>query len=189
MSTSKPEETAEQLAVLAQDGCLASFEELIRKFQTPIYSYVLQLTRDSHEAEDIAQETFIKAYQHLARYNPIYRFSPWLFAIAKNTACSHLRKRKPSEPIHEMDEFLPAAEADTPDDTIWLHARKLKPKLFEVLWLHYGEDFSMKEIAAITGSNTLYIKVLLHRARKELKRKLECAAYPNPGRCLEAPNA
>ena len=182
VNTGKPEsavgaeERVEELVAKAQGGCLLSYERLVEHFQDRLFTFLVQLAGNAHDAEDIAQETFVKAYLHLANFDGRARFSTWLYAIGKNTAYNHLRRRKTHQPIEELAEVLPAGEEDTdPNDreSIWAAARTLKPKLFETLWLFYAEGFSLKEIAGIMKTSAITTRVNLHRARAALGRKLE----------------
>lgn len=170
------EESSEQLVAKAQAGCLLSYERLVRMHQDRLFTFLVQMTRNEHDAEDIAQETFVKVYHHLRSFDGRARFSTWLFAIAKNTALNHLRRRRTHQPIEEIAEILPAEEPaidGNERESIWTAARMLKPKLFETLWLFYAEGFSLKEIAEIMQTNAITVRVNLHRARAALGKKLE----------------
>lgn len=164
------------LALKARNGCLRSFEELVDVTKDRLYGYLLKMLGNPHDAEDVAQETYLKAYRHLASYNPNHRFAAWLYTIARNTAISFRRKHRRTESIDELAEVLPAksmSHSASDGDAIWAVARQLKPKYFEVLWLRYGEDFDTPEIAQAMQTNLIYVKVLLHRARNELAKRLQ----------------
>src|SRR6476620_6059322 len=92
-------ESLEQLADQAQAGCVVSFEKIVQQSKDRLYTYLVQLVGNAQDAEDIAQETFIKAYRHLDSFDRRARFTTWLYAIAKNTAFTCLRRRKPNQPI------------------------------------------------------------------------------------------
>jgi RNA polymerase sigma-70 factor (ECF subfamily) len=172
------EETLEQLAEKAKTGCQQSYEKIVVALQERVFSYVLQLVRNEEDAEDLAQETFVKAYRHIKSFDGRAKFTTWLYSIAKNTAFNHLRRKKPQEPLeYHQDSLVAPKEQQVGDerDSIWTLARQLKPRLFEVLWLHYAEGFSMKEMAEITKSNSVTVRVLLHRARVALRKK--CRIY------------
>ena len=173
-------DSLEQLADQAQAGCLLSFEKVVDQSKERLFSYLFQLVGNAQDAEDIAQETFIKAYRHLQSFDGRSRFTTWLYAIAKNTAFTHLRKRRLTQPIEEMAEILPAPaeRIDSEEiDSVWTIARTLKPQLFEVLWLFYGEGFSLKEVADITGGNAVTVRVNLHRARAALVKKCKLQKF------------
>jgi RNA polymerase sigma-70 factor (ECF subfamily) len=173
-------DSLEELASQAQAGCLVSFERIVDQCKTRLYTYLVQLVGNAQDAEDIAQETFIKAYRHLQSFDGRSRFTTWLYAIAKNTAFTHLRRRRPSLPIEEMAEVLPAPAEPLDSErinSVWTIARTLKPALFEILWLFYAEGFSLKEIAEVTGGNAVTVRVNLHRARSALAKKCKLQKF------------
>lgn len=166
------EATAEELAARAREGCLASFEILVRRHEKAVYNYLLQFTVAEHDAQDAAQEAFVRAWRGLDRFDGKRSFAAWLFGIARHVAADQRRRARRHEPLDPGSEFeAPAAEPAAPE--IWTLARALKPAQFEVLWLHYGEGFAIKETARIMGITAIHAKVLLHRARAALKKKLE----------------
>ncbi len=172
----------EELAVQCQRGSRDSFELLVERFGPRIFQFLFRYVGNSHDAEDLTQETFVSAFRSLGRYDPTYSFSTWLFTIAKRTAQSHHRSRGPARSPHRepsssedpLDVDDPSAVLSRKDDrnSIWDEVRQLKPKLSEVLWLRYGEEFSVAETARIMGTNVIHVKVLLHRARSALAKKL-----------------
>ena len=180
------EESLEQLAAKARAGCSLSFERVVEQTKDRLFTYLMQLVGNEHDAEDIAQESFIKAYRHLHQFDGRARFTTWLYTIAKNTAFTHLRRRKFHQPIEELEDVLAAESrpfAD-PADSIWNTARQLKPKFYETLWLFYAEGFSLKETAAIMNTNAITVRVNLHRARAALEKKLTRVGLQPKGRTL-----
>jgi RNA polymerase sigma-70 factor, ECF subfamily len=174
-SPNAPERDTQELVAKAQAGCTVSFERLVHEYQDRIYGYLVQMSGNSHDAEDLTQETFIKAYKHLRSFDGRARFSTWLFAIAKNSVLTMLRRKRVHEPIdnHQATLTTTAQEMNSDErESIWALARTLKPNLYEVLWLFYAEGFSLKEISAITKLNSITVRVNLHRARAALARKL-----------------
>jgi RNA polymerase sigma-70 factor (ECF subfamily) len=167
----------EDLAERSRAGCRASFEALVAHFEKRIFHYLYQMTRNLHDAEDLTQVTFLKAYQNIHRYQSNRAFNAWLFTIAKRTALNHLRDTRPVAelgPTLEANVETPSVIAEKKDAScdIWGLARSLKPIQYEVLWLRYGEGFSTAETARIMNTNSLRVRVLLHRARAALARKL-----------------
>src|SRR3954465_7472816 len=79
------EETLEELAEKAKTGCPSSYEKIVLTLQDRIYSYVLQLLQNEEDAEDVAQDTFVKVYRHLKSFDGRARFTTWVYSIAKNT--------------------------------------------------------------------------------------------------------
>jgi RNA polymerase sigma-70 factor (ECF subfamily) len=173
----QPEPSSEQLAERSQAGCPESFERLLLRYENPVFNFLHQLARNRQDAEDLTQETFLRAYQSLYRYNPSLSFATWLFTIARRTAASHFRTARHFEELPEDDQAVEAdpaklLESQDEQNSIWRRARALKPKQFEVLWLRYQEGFSVAEIARIMRTNQIHVKVLLHRARASLSAML-----------------
>jgi RNA polymerase sigma-70 factor (ECF subfamily) len=161
----------------AQNGSLTAFEVLVEKHHARIYNFIWQFVRNQHDAEDLTQDTFVKAYRAISRFDAKYSFTAWLFTIARRTAINHYQRAKITE---ELSSDLTTGTTDPADsaaakdhaESIWKVAeRLLKPKQYEALWLTYGEGFSNVETAQIMRNNPIYVKVLLHRAREVLKQK------------------
>src|SRR5215467_2053759 len=83
--------TCEELAERSKAGCLDAFEQLVLRYETRIFNFFRQFTGNHHDAEDLTQETFLKAHRSLHRYNSSFLFAPWLFTIARRTGVSHFR--------------------------------------------------------------------------------------------------
>ena len=83
----------EDLAIQAADGCIASFEQLVQRFQVPLVHFLSQRCESREDAEDIAQEAFVRAHSNLHRYQTRWRFSTWLFTIARRLCINHLRRQ------------------------------------------------------------------------------------------------
>jgi RNA polymerase sigma-70 factor (ECF subfamily) len=164
------------LARECQAGSREAFAALVAQFHERIYNFLLKLTGKPHDAEDLTQETFIKAWQAIERFDPRFSFSTWLFTIARRTASNHFRSHRPvmdpAEAPETADESDPAAllAQDEEKRELWRLARALKPKQYQVLWLRYAEGFSIHEIARIVGVNPIHAKVLLHRGRTRLAK-------------------
>jgi RNA polymerase sigma-70 factor (ECF subfamily) len=179
--------SAEGLAELCQRGSLDAFDRLMGLFEARIFNFLCRLTPNREDAKDLTQETFLKAYRSLGGYTPSRSFAPWLFTIARRTAASHFRSAKQFEELGEesgADPDNPAGLLVEKDDSasLWRTAKTLKPKQHEVLWLRYGEGFSIAEIARVMNSNQIYVKVLLHRARASLGKKLGANIDETTGR-------
>ena len=178
VNAARPEELSpEQLAERARAGCLDSFERLVSRYENQIYNFLHQFTRNRQDAEDLTQETFLKAYRGLQGYKSSFSFACWLFTIARRSAASHFRSLRHFEelPAHgQLEEEDPASLLETKDEqnSIWRLAKTLKPKQCEAFWLHYWEGFSVAETARIMRTNQIYVKVLLHRARTNLAKIL-----------------
>ena len=173
----EPEPSSEQLAEKTQKGCRESFEALVERHGQRIFNFLWQMTRNRHDAEDLTQETILKAFRNIHQYNPSCSFASWLYVIAKRTGLSHFRSARPTVELPEeseadaLDPFTVLQEKEE-KNSLWRLARRLKPNQHEVLWLRYGEGFSIAETARIMNTNQIRVKVLLHRARRALARLL-----------------
>lgn len=173
----QPELSPEELARLSAQGSVASFDQIVLRFQSQIFNFLRLFTRQRQDAEDLTQETFCKAWRSLHRYNSSLSFAPWLFAIARHTAASHFRSAKQFcelPPDAGVVEENPATLLATKDDSdaLWRLARTLKLRQWEVLWFRYGEGFSVAETARAMRITEIHVKVLLHRARAGLAKRL-----------------
>lgn len=166
----------------AQAGDLEAFTGLLEHFQTRVFHFVVRMLHNAHDAEEVTQDTFVKAWRHLGGFRPGRSFSTWLFTIARRTALNHLRGRRPMEEFTEQTELRAGPRTESPRDdlvdrehadSVWALARRLKPQQYEVLWLCYGEGFSVTEIARIMNTNSIRVRVLLHRARKRMAEWLK----------------
>lgn len=173
----------ERLAAESQAGNLEAFESLVEQHQDRVFNFLFRMVGNSHDAEDLAQETFLRVYQGLGRYNPSLSFATWLFTIARRVGASHFRRAARSfhpEPADPADCNDPAEVLARKDEqrSLWRLARNLKPNQFQALWLRYAEGFSVAEVARIMRLTCVHVKVLLHRARAQLAKQLE------PSDCL-----
>ena len=173
--------TSEELARRAGEGCADSFTALVTRHGGGVFSYLLRMTGNPHDAEDLTQETFLKVFRSLGRADPPVAFTAWLFTIARRTALNHFRAARP---VDELDPETasgapdPAALAAATEDrrSLWALARRLvKRQQFEALWLRYAEGLSVKEVARVMRLHSIHVRVLLHRGRQQLARRLAAA--------------
>jgi len=183
----------EQLAVLAQAGCAASFERLVRRVQVPLVQFLISRTRCRADAEDLAQESFVRAYRALGRYQPRFRFRTWLFTIAHRLSLNHRRGEhhaesivKPESICSPIEEAAEGISADEWRRSVWrLAAESLDEEQTAGLWLHYVEELSTEEIGGILGRSRAAVKTMLFRARKKLMPGLR--ALMAHGEAVESP--
>jgi RNA polymerase sigma-70 factor (ECF subfamily) len=122
----------------------------------------------------MVQDTFLKLYRNIGGYDPAYRFTTWLYTSANRLAIdSHRKKavvitRVDVEDLGDLPEPAARISAETEATGLWDAARGLGESRFRVLWLRYGEDMSIEEIAAVLGRTKLAVRVMLHRARAAL---------------------
>jgi RNA polymerase sigma-70 factor (ECF subfamily) len=167
-----------ELAARAAAGSIEAFEELAVRFEARIYGFLLRQVGNPHDAQDLTQEAFVRAWRGIARFDPERDFATWLFVIARRAAANHFRARRLHGELNDemADAALePTTIAIAEDDSqrLWRAAKKLSSKYYEALWLRYGEDFSVAQTARVMGLTTIHVKVILHRARKELARHLK----------------
>ena len=165
--------SSEELAYLARTGSPEYFAELVRRHSGALFSFLYSKVSNRHDAEDLAQETFLRAYTRIGQYEPRYRFATWLFTIGWRLACSFHRARPPVGEIPAAgicdesagNEFVLADEREN----LWNRIAEILPDAqCRILWHKYGEGMSVAEIADKTGKSKVYVKVLLHRARLKL---------------------
>lgn len=172
VSTTSPEEAELVRAAVAGDASAA--RELVRQFHRPIYYYVSRLVGQVQDAEDVTQETFVKAFRALHKVDTSRPLLNWLYTIARRTALNHLRARRewselPPDPVSDGPAPREEIEERETISGIWTRARRLlKAAEFEALWLRFGENMSVEETAQSTGRSSSSIKTLIYRARQRL---------------------
>lgn len=170
----------------AQKGDKFAFAQVVAEFQAPVFNLAFRMLGNRNDAEDAAQETFLRAYAQLKTYDPQQSFGTWLLSIAAHYCIDRLRRRKfqwLSFDDPRWDESAPPLIADdpSPEQKALAHEReqeiqkglqKLSPPYRLVLVLKYWNDLSLEEIAQMTGDNVGNVKVKLFRARQMLAKHL-----------------
>jgi RNA polymerase sigma-70 factor (ECF subfamily) len=169
--------STERLVEKCQAGSSEAFGSLVAAYEERIFNFLFRLAGNRHDAEDLTQETFLKVYQSIQRLDSTRAFSTWVFTIAKRTAYNHFRGAKKFEelpPDTEVDSDDPSILLEQKDEqiSVWKVAEGLPRDQYEALWLRYGEGFSIAETATILHTNQIRVRVLLHRARKILAKRL-----------------
>lgn len=173
---SNDDRLADELAAQAAAGSSASFERLVTLIGPRLLRYLVGRLGDAHAAEDVLQETLLKAYRHLGQYDASRSVSAWLFAIATREAVGYWRSRKASVPLEYADPPDRSAESalDVMLDReqregLWTTASSmLNEEQFGALWMRYVEGLAMRDIADALGRSTGSVKVMLHRACRKL---------------------
>jgi RNA polymerase sigma-70 factor (ECF subfamily) len=190
--------TDEDLIADYLEGDEKAFEELTKRHLTTVYSFVYRLVGETHAAEDITQEVFLKAWKSLKKYNPeTSKFKTWMLRIARNAAIDYLRKRKyPALSEFEdeegknsvadtlTDEALPADEAFAEAEDVELVTKavmELSPAHREILTLHYTNHLTFEEIGQMLKEPNNTVKSRHHRALLALRKILSLHA-PKPDR-------
>jgi RNA polymerase sigma-70 factor, ECF subfamily len=166
------------LTIRFKDGDLSAFEELVRKNEDRIYNLCSYMLRDISDAQDAAQDTFIKAYKGLKDFNPEASLSTWLYRIAVNTCLDHQKKSRhdPLEGEVLSEEFLsyePSPEdqyqSKKTTETIQTALQKLPEKLRSAIVLREIEELTYEEIALVLETSVGTVKSRISRARDELR--------------------
>jgi RNA polymerase sigma-70 factor, ECF subfamily len=173
--------TEHEIIALARKGDQVAFTALVRSYQNAIYSLCYRMLGNAEQAEDAAQETFLRAYTQLHRYDPERPFKTWLFSIASHYCIDRLRRRRVTW-LDIDDEPLaghPALRERRvgPEDAAMQSERAadvqalleyLPPKDRAAVVMLYWYDLSYQEIAEATGTTVSAVKSRLHRARTAL---------------------
>lgn len=180
----------QEVVLQAREGLEAAYRELIRRYERPIFSLIYRMVRDRALAEDLSQETFIKALNAIDSYRPEYKFSSWIFKIANNAAIDQIRRR-------ELDTLSldGSPHATTPDEieatALQVSARglsplealesselggqieqaigRLRPEYRSCILLRHVEGLAYEEIAELMNLPLGTVKTYIHRARNELR--------------------
>ena len=171
----------------ALQGDREAFGQLVRAYERPVYNLTYRMLGDPVEAEDAAQETFLRAYAKLATYQPGRKFVNWLLSIASHHCIDRLR-RKSRAPQLSLDGPLPpqwlASHAPSPDQTVDRKQQQaqvrqsldlLPPDYRAAIILRYWYSLSYREIARVMDTTESAIKSRLHRARRMLAQHLQAA--------------
>ncbi len=163
------------------EQCLAgnneAFGELIRRYQDSVFNLLMKMTGHWHDADELTQETFLRAYRRLASYDPRYNFKNWVITIAvhlaRNRWRSFFRRRRAEEAAAPPLETDATDSSDPRLDALQEALQRLPEKLRAPLLLRYMEDYSFDEIARTLGIGVSAAKMRVQRARTELARHLE----------------
>jgi RNA polymerase sigma-70 factor, ECF subfamily len=175
--------TNEALALRAQQGCRASFAELVARFQVPLLHFLLQRTRSLHDAEDLTQDVFVRAFRSLRRYESKWRFSTWIYTIAHRLSLNARRRWRPtidSRALEALSSAGPLPEASLAgveeSGKLWRAAAAvLTAEQLTAMWLFYVEELPLEEIARVLGRSAGAAKGLLFRGRRKLAESLDIA--------------
>jgi RNA polymerase sigma-70 factor (ECF subfamily) len=188
----------EKLVRRAQKGDKAAFAELFTRYEGRIFGYVYRMVGDRAWAEDIAQEAFIQAHQHLNRLGPPYDFKSWVYRIAGNMALDGLRRYRHQVPLPDWDggEATGLEPADqrregAPEDqaglaevraAVWRTIHQLPDNHRQILVLREIDGLSYNEIAGVLDLSLDNVRVMLHRARLQFRDLYELQVMVEEGR-------
>ena len=178
--------TEARLVSEALAGSQSAFEQIVRRYQRPVISLISRMVGDRGVAEDLAQESFVKAFRNLGGFDVTRRLSSWLFRIAHNTALDWLRRARPAivsldDPGDDASHGAMAAAAPPAADPVEREAlgealetamSTLRPAYRAAVALRYEQDLSFEEIGQVMGVPEVTARSYVHRARKELAQAL-----------------
>ena len=189
---SSPMDPDAALMLRVKHGDLQAFEELVQKYKHPIVNMIYRMLHDLEEAEDLAQNVFVRVFQSAGRYQVSAKFSTWIFTIARHLCLNEIRRRgrHPAQSLEasqaEDEEHAPRQYPDVKSASppqAFLH-RELEQKIQEAvaglpekqrlaIALCQEDELSYEEIAKVLGCSLSATKSLIHRGRETLKEKLK----------------
>ncbi len=189
-----PKDANAEMMAAFKNGDENAFNALLAKYEGPIINYVYRFTHDAREAEDVAQEVFLRVYKSAKSYVPSAKFSTWLYRIASNLSLDHLKKRKHNaiwgakpvsarendgegknievEDVHSVAPET-AAESSAEKELVNAGLSKLPDNQRLAITLKVYEDKSYAEIAEILGCSLASVESLIFRARQNLAKTLK----------------
>lgn len=153
-----------------------SFPEIARMYQQQLYWYIRRIVLVHEDAEDILQDTFIKAYRNLWKLRNSDALKPWLYRIATNEINRYFRKRREVVPMEHLPDSEPAGTDTVTSgkvaEIISSAFLQMSPLQREVFSLKYYEDLDYVQISRIAGSSTNTLMVSYHEARKKIEKEI-----------------
>ena len=185
--------TDEDLVQRFVEGRIEAFEELIRRYQSKIVNFINRSTGDYQRAEELGQETFMRVFRQGTRFDPKYRFSTWIYTIARNLSSNELRDRSRNPETYNIREAdwprdstfvaeLVSADTHEPHQILTTQEMrkhlegamsKLEPDLRMALVMKEFDHMTYVEIAEVFGASAGTIKSWVYRAKKQLSRTLK----------------
>ncbi|MDR0565873.1 MAG: RNA polymerase sigma factor [Prevotellaceae bacterium] len=161
----------------ALEGDANAFARIVQLYKDRMYGLALRIVRSPHDAEDLVQDAFVKAYENLHRFKGKSQLSTWLYSITYNAAISFTRKKRAaSTGANRPDPSCLPAPWQGSDGKREAQLRQLEQALERlrdddraIILLHYRQGCGVAEIAKIVGMSASNVKVRLHRARKKLQ--------------------
>ena len=165
-------------------GDTGSFSQLVERYSHLAFSLSMKLLNQREDAEEAAQDSFVKAYNSLSSFQSSSTFKTWFFRIIYNTSISKLRTRKNFEvkfddvkitdsEINYTENAIGQLNSEDRQKYLQIGLERLAPDERVLLNMYYYDDFSMEEISSITGLTESNVKVKIHRSRKRLLQELK----------------
>jgi len=161
------------------NGDMNAFAYLVDAYKNMVFSLVFKMTKNREEAEEISQDTFIKAYKNISKFKGESKFSTWLYRIAYHTCLDAIKKNRNHNNSFEINEITLNQIQSTENILEGIERKerasimndcllKLPEEERSIVWMFYYDELSLKEIIDVTQLSEANIKVKLHRARKKL---------------------
>jgi RNA polymerase sigma factor (sigma-70 family) len=162
-----------------------AFAGLVERYQNYVFTLVLRLVEKREDAEELAQDVFVKAYRSLADFRGDSKFSTWLYTIVRTTCLTFLRKKKlfttsldieknfVQASNHQSSFYANGAEQKSRQALVNEAIKMLGPDDAHLIALFYSADQSLEEIGTVLGIEANTVKVKLYRARQKLREKIE----------------
>ncbi len=180
-----------ELVQQALAGSQAAYRDLVSRYATPAVNLAARLVKDRAVAEDLAQEAFLRAFQHLSSYDEQRRFVSWFFQILHNVTIDYLRRSRPVVSLDDVEgaaanipdttssAALPSVQAEQAElsEALDRALALIRPEYREAVLLHYREDLSVEEVAEAMSLPIGTVKTYLFRARKELASHLSSSGW------------
>jgi RNA polymerase sigma-70 factor (ECF subfamily) len=160
-------------------GDVNAFTHLVDAYKNMVFSLAFKMTKNREEAEEVSQDTFIKAFRNLSKFKGESKFSTWLYRIAYHACLDAIKKNKNHNSSLEINEIT-FNQIKAVDHILEGIERKERTKIMDecllklpeeeraIIWMFYYDELSLKEIMKVTALSEANLKVKLHRARKKL---------------------
>ncbi len=173
-----------KLIAQAQQGSESAARQLVEMHQSRLFAFVWRIVRNNDEAEDICQETFLRAMTSLADFNEQFRFSTWIFTIGYRLALNSIKHRNHrlnydfsntagDNQKDQVQQFIQSEQASKVREIIWEQVDQLSPTQKATILLFYRQGLSCQEIAEALDMPVATVKSHMHRAREKLRERLK----------------
>lgn len=170
------------------NGNTKAFEVLVNQYKNMVYSIALKMMQNKEEAEEVAQDSFIKVFKSISKFKGDAKFSTWLYRITYNTCLDRIKKNKKFENNYPIDNVVNIQIDDDNafDQLVQEDQQKLIKKRMSllkkdeqlILTLYYYEELSLQEISEVLNKNYNQVRVNLYRSRKKLATLLNKSLIP-----------
>ncbi len=162
-----------------KNGDSKAFEVLVNQYKNMVFSIALKMVANKENAEEVAQDSFIKVFKSIKNFKGDSKFSTWLYRITYNTSLDYIKKNKKHKQNYNLDEITLNQIIETENALEQLEKEEFKQLIKKCLYqlkeedqviltLYYFEDLSLQEIAVIINKNYNQVRTNLHRSRKKL---------------------